>query len=585
MDEERLTLVRLQEIPQDSLILLTGAPGGGKSTFCHQAALNSVATETPVIFVTTERTAPDITALLKNAGLADSAPSGISFVDAFSETVGAETPALPHTIYANSMDLNSLSIAITRLREKTIHRRSLLIVDSLTSPYLFNGTEVVKFMRLFLSKFAVDGNAVLAVIDEGCGKEEDLVTMKSIADGIVTIEAGRSSRVINIVKHPKVAPNTIEVPVAGRTMIDFDRFAPSVVRRTVESSFARRADQPVRTGMGDFVNLLWRNLAFWSGMLWDPRTLPTIAYQFDREFHTKAREAVSFAPWHMRLLLRLLTPRSFREVKGMKRYMSRLASSMKENGEGLLEYLEELSGRDKHHFRVYENSSCWGFDNIGSKVGFLGFGDTAGMLTSFDQEDGDWNIVETECLGTGTPYCEYKLVRGETDELKAFLESTDGSVVAKAHQRLMDQLYAFLLHSQAPVERPTLGNGVLSYGMVMVTSAPALISGRYRMAMRMGGAKVGKEVAESLMNAGVPEDEVISRVVALMEYCKVGKISLGETIRIRENCETFGLQTGEPACFFTTGFLNGLLSVVKNYHVRERRCVGVGDPYCEWEIA
>jgi hypothetical protein len=59
---------------------------------------------------------------------------------------------------------------------------------------------------------------------------------------------------------------------------------------------------------------------------------------------------------------------------------------------------------------------------------------------------------------------------------------------------------------------------------------------------------------------------------------------LGETIRIRQNCETFGLATGEPSCFFTIGFLNGLFSAVKSQHVREVKCIAMGDPYCEWEI-
>jgi len=73
-------------------------------------------------------------------------------------------------------------------------------------------------------------------------------------------------------------------------------------------------------------------------------------------------------------------------------------------------------------------------------------------------------------------------------------------------------------------------------------------------------------------------------VINFMEYCKVGKTTIGETIRIRENCESFGLEIGEPSCFFTTGFLNGLFSAVKNQHVREIKCIAAGDPYCEWEF-
>ena len=104
----------------------------------------------------------------------------------------------------------------------------------------------------------------------------------------------------------------------------------------------------------------------------------------------------------------------------------------------------------------------------------------------------------------------------------------------------------------------------------------------------MGGAKSGKEVGERLTNAGLSSDEAVRRVLHLLEHCKVGKATIGETIRIRENCESIRTKLFthimEPSCFFTTGFLNGLFSAVKNQHVREVRCVAAGDPYCEWEI-
>ena len=148
----------------------------------------------------------------------------------------------------------------------------------------------------------------------------------------------------------------------------------------------------------------------------------------------------------------------------------------------------------------------------------------------------------------------------------------------------MAQLTGFLVAGKPLVERPRLGSGVSFHEMHHVTGIPALFSERYRMALRMGGAKAGKDVGEHLLDAGMSEDEVIRNVTDFMEHCKVGKITVGETIRMRENCETFGLETGEPSCFFTTGFLNGLFSAVKNHHIREVKCIAVGDPYCEWEI-
>ena len=103
-----------------------------------------------------------------------------------------------------------------------------------------------------------------------------------------------------------------------------------------------------------------------------------------------------------------------------------------------------------------------------------------------------------------------------------------------------------------------------------------------------GAARSARIISERLMEADLSEDETIGRVIDFMNYCKVGKVTLGETIRIRENCESFRTtimkHENQPSCFFTTGFLNGLFSAVKNQHVREVKCVAAGDPYCEWEI-
>jgi len=210
-----MSLAKIQEPPDKGLILLTGAPGAGKSTFCHQVVIKGIAADRPVIFVTSERTSDEVIELLIERGMAQ--PVELNFVDAFTETVGLTCTQRPDTVCANCADLNSLSIAITKLQERTGPKGTLLVFDSLTSPYLFSGVEVVKFMRLFLSRFASEGNSVLALMDEGCGKEEDLGAMMSVADGILRMEIKESSRTINVVKHPQMRPTRIEVPTqSGR---------------------------------------------------------------------------------------------------------------------------------------------------------------------------------------------------------------------------------------------------------------------------------------------------------------------------------------------------------------------------------
>jgi predicted hydrocarbon binding protein/KaiC/GvpD/RAD55 family RecA-like ATPase len=583
MEARGLSLAKIQEVPMNSLILLAGPPGAGKSTFCHELVLNSLATERPIIFITTEETPSGVTKLLTEKGLGELVSDALSFVDAFTETVGVTRTQRSDTICANCADLNSLSMATTKLQERVGQKGILLAFDSLTSPYLFCGAEIIKFMRLFLAKFAAEGNSVVALMDEGCGKEEDLGAMMSIADGIIRMEIKENLRIVNVVKHPEMVPTKIETPMTSSSMISYHKFDPEILKRLMEYSISAPG-KPVRTEVGDSLNVLWKNLASWSGMLWDPKRFPTMAYELDKQAESVGREVKSLLPWYMKLLTKIFIPKSFSEVKDMKRFIPRFAYSREKLGMWVWEYMYDISKKDEHYFRVYETSSCWGLDNVGAPLAFHHCGELAGALKGLEEKERDWNVVETKCIGLGDPYCEFKAVPGEIHELRDFLEGIDSSVAEKVHNRLMEQLTEFLVHGKPLPERPRLGSGVLFHEMHHVTVVAALFSERYRMALRMGGAMTGKRLGERLINAGIGQDEAIRRVTDFMEYCKVGKITVGETIRIKENCETFGLQTREHCCFFTTGFLNGLFSAVKNQHVREIKCVAVGDPYCEWEI-
>ena len=155
----------------------------------------------------------------------------------------------------------------------------------------------------------------------------------------------------------------------------------------------------------------------------------------------------------------------------------------------------------------------------------------------------------------------------------------------RIYQRLIQRLTGFLLEGKPLVQGRGLGTEFLMGGNIL----PWAGGERYRMALRMGGAKVGKEAGEHLLEAGVADDEAVRRILAFLDHCQVGMIRADETIRMWDNRESVWTEMlttkwEEPGCFFTTGFLNGFFSAVKNQHVREIKCIAVGDPYCEWEI-
>jgi len=318
-----------------------------------------------------------------------------------------------------------------------------------------------------------------------------------------------------------------------------------------------------------------------------------MTYDVWKNFGNITRDIVQLLPWHMRLLFKSMLPKGLSNVKDAKKFfagrMGKRHSEMR--GDGIMEYLESVSKTDEHYVRIYESSECWGFENVGETMLYYSTPVMAGVIKGLESWRGlerDWNAIETKCIGLGDPYCELKLVPGEIDELKSSLEK-DILVIERIHQRLMHHLMEFLLHGKPLLERPTLGSMVDVHRVFHAMVFPALAGERYRMVLGMGGARSGKHVGERLLEAGLSEDKAVKRILDFLNQCKVGKVSVGEAIRIVENCESsqtkiFATKIKEPFCFFTTGFLNGFFSAVKNQHVKETKCIAMGDPYCEWEF-
>jgi len=572
------------------MFLLVGSPGSGKTTFCQQVVLQNLAIERPIIFMTTECGSSEAEKDLREKGLGEIEPGLLNFIDAYNETVGVSVSDRPDTIYADCNNLSSLDIGISKLQDRIGRKGALLVLDSLTSIYLFCGSEVLRFMRQTMSRFAAEGNAVLTCIDEGCGRSEDLVAMMSLSNGVIRIEAQDDRQLFHVVKHPRIKPTRIEVPtteIFEEKMGDTKFWDQEMVSHFYEAEQGGAHPREV----GDYVNVFWPNFARWSGMLWDPRRFPEMTYDLWVKFGFNIMAgSLAFFPWHKRFLFKLFMPKSFSKVNDMKK-LGKFGNEeiTKRMRFGIMEYLDDVSKTDEHYIRVYESQECCGFNNVGAPMASFLPPFVAGVCKGLESLRGlerNWNAVETKCIGLGDPYCEFKLVPGEIEDLPGCLVK-DILVLERIRERTMKRLMGFLIEGTPLTERPRLGNDYLVSGEM---NALAMARKRYRIALRMGGAKAGKEVGKNLMEAGFSEDESVERILRLLQYCKVGKVTADETIRIKENCESFSYamysrtKWEEPCCFFTTGFLNGFFSAVKNQHVKETKCIAMGDPYCEWEF-
>ena len=570
----------IQNIPAGTLLLIVGPPGSGKSTFCNQTVLSTIE-EKPIIYVTTESPPSQVAVSLEELGLSKVLPNPISYVDSYHRTIGLSESTRLVVEDASSENLVSLGIAIEKLR-RNIAKDFLLVFDSLTAPYLMNGSPAISFLRKTLLRVSSQGNSVLASFDEGCGKNEDLVAMMSIANAIIKIELENRDKTLNVIKHPLVEPSKIKVPMDYEPKVQF-HFNYKLRAHNSAASMGFLRGSSVRKEVGDSVHVFWMNLGRWSGMLWDPKRFPTMVYNSNKHLASMIEDIKKNFPWRVKLIYRLYMPKRFSSAKDIKKLWFFASRRIKGNRSGIVEYLEDVSKTDEHYFKLVENDACWGFENVGAKLALGILGGWAGYMKGYESENRDWNIVETKCLGVGDPYCEFKAVPGEIDELKSSLEGLDNAVIEKIYDRLLERLAGYLFEGKPLWERPQLGPFINLHGFNNIMVLPAIESQRYQMAMRFGGVLAGKRIGEMMLNRGMKEDEAERQVVRLLEHCKVGKVAIDETaIRIRECCESVFIEAREPSCFFTTGFLNGFSSTVRNHNLKETKCVGRGDPYCEW---
>ena len=541
--------------------------------------------ERPIIYVITECDPSMAVNDLSEMGLDKIEQGLLTFVDAYTETVGVSARDRSDTVYADCNRLSSIDIAISKAEKPLGETDVLVVFDSLTSPYLFNGSEILRFMTQTLSKIAVQGNAVLACFDEGCGKSEDLVAMMSLASGVIRMEREAGKQIFHVVKHPVMGPTrTIEVPLVKQESI----WDPSVWDEKKVSHVAFEEGK-LRKELGDHVNLFWLNYSFWSCMLWDPQRFSEMSYQWHKQQGLSLKIELSILPLYMKIPFKLFVPKSLSKVKDVKKFCSRFGRFFQSDkwGIGIIEYLDKVSTTDEHYFRIYEGFECWDFENVGTTMASYFPPMFAGMVMAIESTQGlerEWNAIETKCIGLGDPYCEFKLVPGEIDELKTSLHKPS-SVLETIHERLTQQLIGFLLEGKPFASRPRLGSDIdMRFAFYLAGTDE-----RYRVALRLGGARAGKSIGKHLMDAGLEEDEAVERMLRFLKYCKIGQVTLNNTLRINENCESVVLtlmttKQREPQCCFTTGFLNGFFSAVKNQHVKETKCVGMGDPYCEWEF-
>jgi predicted hydrocarbon binding protein/KaiC/GvpD/RAD55 family RecA-like ATPase len=595
-----MTLRDLQQIPSSSLIFLTGPPGAGKTTFAALTILEAFSLGRPTIIIAAEEAPTEWKTRLREIGLGDLSKADLCFVDAFSPTVGLSGEDISDVIPAHCADLNSIMMAISTALTRVESTHRLIVIDSLTSPYLLNGQEVTRFTQLYLAKLAAQGESILVLLDEGVARTEDHNALLSLADGILCIHLEGTEQTLEVVKHPVVSPalHRQSLDMDPSLLESFEVLDPDFIHKFSISLFEGKAT--IRPTVGDFVHPIWPQLCRTSGMLWDPERFPILHYELAKEdqSETGSEPHLRFVPFKYKLMFRIIralqdigvVPKDFSSVRNMKR-LSRLGFPYRTGGmlerSGRISYQAEASRESEHVFRVDESSDCYLLPGVSAALATHLPPSMAGQICAMERKRRDWNAIETKCIGRGDSYCEISLSPGRMDDPAALI-GKDVDTLERINDQLL-QLMAGLITGEAEEPtRPGLGGLVHLHVSFHAFGFPHIAGRRAQTAVRMGGANAGRTIANHLMEFGFAPSEALQRFAAYLERIKVGTVLANETrISIEENVEplrTFYMtEIREPSCFFTTGFLNGFYNVLFNKHVIEKRCLAAGDRYCEWE--
>jgi predicted hydrocarbon binding protein/KaiC/GvpD/RAD55 family RecA-like ATPase len=571
------------DIPRNSFVLLSGPSGSGKSTFCKETVQYYLKNRTGlVMYFTTESRPDEIIESLLAGGIKASQLERIRIVDAYSETLAN----LPETKYkvavdgADCTDLTGLGAKISKFADLVNITDSLLVFDSLSAPYIFNGEKIIKFLRMNFTRFALKGNRVLACISEGIGKSEDLAAMWSISNGVIRIEPQIQKRILKVTKFPNMKPTELDYVLKGSVEPVTYNLQNPFMAQWFSNFKNMQTGNRARQLVPDRVNLIWQQLALWGGMLWDKR-FPTMMYNYGRDLYYQATKEMIPA-----------VVQQNPQIKGKKdlidlvnALMPTLKGTIARLGGGEIYMDEQKTNNDEIHLGWNESDICFSFPNVNGAICYLYSGAIAGTIqasTDYLEQKRSWEAVEYMCLGLGDSTCRARAVQAGSDSFTTYIESADDVKIDRVNDRITEQMASYLLTGQPPVQRRRSGEGIHVLQLQKAITLPALSSDTYWRALSMAGVNSGMKLAEYLNDRGISASESINQLGKFLAYANVGQVKFGESLRIVENAETVGLRSNMPICSFTTGFLNGFATVTKGTKVHENVCQTAGGDYCEW---
>jgi predicted hydrocarbon binding protein/KaiC/GvpD/RAD55 family RecA-like ATPase len=577
-----LNLGDVLEVQPSTLALAVGAPGAGKSAFLTRSlAYHLFDLKKPAVVISTKSPPDQIKRNLQRGQRTDpeTHQARLLFVDAYSGTVGLHRES-DCALQASCNDPTSIAIALGKaLRD--LSQDALIAVESLTPIYLLNERVLIKFIQSTLLRHAAEGRRVLTVIDEGIGRPEDLNALLALVPAVFRIYVDGNERALEVLKHPslergKLTIGTIE-PQSKVLQCRSELTQDTEILGAHWESHPGKSPGLIRPKLGDLVGIAWIQLVYLGGLAWDSTRFPSLVYDASRDLYdhclTRGKEESAGL-------------NSIHELKFAQDLV--LASNFPEARErqnwALADLQVDRSTKERYVLHLRESALCWNMARLGARVCFYDCGVFAGAAQAFDDDSCEWHSYEEKCMAAGDPYCVLVLQPKPTSELGSYLNACEASKCEEAMNGLIETITQQALGRAEPTGRPTLGTEARLAAYQESTSVPAISNDQFMLAIRLAGADAGKKLGESFLQAGIKQNQCSEYLASLFAKLKVGRLFTTDTLRLYENCESYGIRVNKPICFFTTGFLNGFYSAIGGVKVKEVKCVGAGAEYCEWEF-
>ncbi|PKK86200.1 MAG: hypothetical protein CVT48_02150 [Thermoplasmata archaeon HGW-Thermoplasmata-1] len=180
--------------PDNSNILIYGAPFTGKAEMILQFILQGLAEGVPGIIVSTDKTASDIKADLAriDPGFQKYDDDGlVHYIDVYSVSIGSEQ-RINNAEYVDSpVNLNAMALAMNKVQDKLKgkYERHCIAFNSISTLVTYtNPVTTFRFIQILSGKCKRLGATTLHTLEEGMHEEMEVQMFKHLTDGVIELK-------------------------------------------------------------------------------------------------------------------------------------------------------------------------------------------------------------------------------------------------------------------------------------------------------------------------------------------------------------------------------------------------------------